>query len=474
MSDTIFEYINLIVTTVNHYLWGYILVLVLVLISIYFTIRMKFAQISFLSHSIKLLFANSPNKTKKQLSSLQVFCTSLASIIGTGSVAGMGIAISIGGPGSIFWMWIISLATMATSFIEHTLGQIYKVKDAKGRYVGGPAYYIIAGLNNKFVALVFSIIIVIAYALIFNGIQSHTVASSLHQAFDFNPHIVGLVFTALMAIFVLTSNKVIAKAATFLVPLKAIIFLLLGIAVIIINIDKMPSIFTTIITSAFTLKAGITGGISGLFLQVILTGIKRALFSTEAGAGSAPNITASAQVSHPAIQGFVGMLGGFFTSFIVCTITAIIILSQDIYLTSHLEGIALVQESLKLSLGNIAVYVMTLIVLILGFTTAIGNYSYAEHNFSLLINKKYALIILRISTIVLVFIGSIADLHTVWNLADLFMGVMIIINSWAIFKLRKVALACFRNYKQQLKTKSQPIFHKESIPELKNHKDNSW
>lgn len=328
--------LNNCVHTVNYYLWGYIIITLLFIAGVYFTVKLRFSQITMLKHGFYLIAKNDSvsKKTMHHISSFQAFATSMASVVGIGSIAGIAIAISLGGPGAIFWMWLISIIGMATSIVEHTLGQVYKEKyvennnsngtsNKKNIFVGGPSYYISKGLKNNFVAYIFSIIIVITYGLVFNSIQSNTVGFSFNNAFHIPNILTGSVITILCTITIFGGIKRIARISAFIVPIKAVVYLIIVLLVIIINIKDVPSILYLIVTSAFGIKEVASGAGAYFLIKPILIGIQRAMFSTEAGLGSSPNITASAFVNHPAKQGFIAMVGVFIISFFVCTGTEI-------------------------------------------------------------------------------------------------------------------------------------------------------
>ncbi len=466
--------IDLIINKINFVLWNYILISSLLVVGIYFTIRTGFSQLRYLKHSFSVLSSQKKDGCKKHLSSFQVLSTSMASVVGVGSIAGMSIAISLGGPGTIFWVWIVSLIGMSTSIIEHTLGQIYKRHTHDGMFIGGPAYYIWSGLNNKPLAYVFSAIVLIVYGLIFNSVQANTIASSFKYSFNIDIKITAIVLVVLTALIIYGGLRRIVKVSTILVPAMGAFYLIIAFSVIILNIKQVPSILVLIIESAFGIKEFTAGVVSYGFLQAIIVGVKRALFSTEVGMGSTPNITASAYVKHPVRQGFAGMLGVFFVSFVICTSTAIVILSTNNYQNPKLEGIELIHASLDFFLGNIAKYLLSMAIFIFGFTSIIGNYSYAEHNLDFIKGNKFCTHILRIFLLVAVYFGTIASLHTVWNLTDVFMGIMILVNLYAIVMLSNVAIKAIKHYKHELKLGKTPEFKKDIIPELSKDKTNVW
>ena len=413
-----------------------------------------------------ILLGDSSSKEKGSVSSFQAFCISTASRVGTGNLAGVAIAISIGGPGSIFWMWLIALIGAASSFIESTLAQIYKVKDDTGAFRGGPAYYMEKALGKKWMGVLFSLLITIAFGLIFNSVQSNTIVSAFGEAFNTNGMIVGLVITILTAFVIFGGVHRVAKVSEILVPVMAVAYILVALFVIIINIDKLPSVIALIFKNAFGFDQALGGGVGA----AILYGIKRGLFSNEAGMGSAPNAAATATVSHPVKQGLIQTLGVFTDTIIICSCTGFIILLSGIdFNNTSLAGIQITQNALSSSVGPWGNTFIAICILLFAFSSIVGNYYYGESNIEFLSKKKIYLILYRIAVILMVFIGSIASLDIVWTLADIFMGLMAITNLIAITMLGKVAFKALEDYRAQKKAGiKNPIFKKESIKGLKN------
>jgi AGCS family alanine or glycine:cation symporter len=468
------DIINEVINSLNLLLWNYILIASLLVVGIYFTFRTGFAQIRYLKHSFSILSSQKQEKHKHHVSSFEVLSTSMASVVGVGSIAGMSIAIHLGGPGSIFWVWVISLMGMSTSLVEHTLGQVYKRKSGDGMFIGGPAYYIWSGLKNKPLAYVFSAVVLIVYGLIFNSVQANTIGASFQHAFNIDAKITALALVVFSALIIYGGLRRIIKVSSILVPVMGAFYLIITFTVIILNIKEVPAIFLLIIKSAFGIKEVTAGIVSYGFLQAVVVGVKRALFSTEAGMGSTPNITASAYVKHPVRQGLVGMLGVFFVAFIICTSTAILVLSTDAYKSSDLQGIQIAQASLGVFLGDFAVYALSLAIFIFGFTSIIGNYSYAEHNLDFLKGNLIHRHILRIIFLLTVYFGTLASLNTVWNLADVFMGIMILINLYALVKLSDIAIRTIKHYKKELKDGKIPEFKKSIVKQLSKDENNVW
>lgn len=459
------DMINNIILNVNDFLWTYILIALLLVIGIVFSVKSKFVQFRYIKEMFKLLGeGTSKNGDKNEVSSFQAFCISTASRVGTGNLAGIAIAISIGGPGAIFWMWVIALIGSASSFVESTLAQIYKVKDKSGAFRGGPAYYMEKALNKKWLGVIFSILITITFGLIFNSVQSNTITSALNQAFSVNKTVIAVVLTVLTAIIIFGGIQRIAKFTEIIVPIMAGSYILISLFVVITNFDKLPSMFSLIFENAFGLKEAVGGGIGAALLQ----GIKRGLFSNEAGMGSAPNAAATATVSHPVKQGLIQTLGVFTDTILICSCTAFIILLSDIDLSSG-TGIEITQLALSSHVGSWGSTFIAICVLLFAFSSIIGNYYYGESNIEFLTDKKIYMSLYRLCVIGMVFFGCLSSIDIVWNLADVFMGLMAILNLITIIFISKFAFRALDDYRSQKKAGiKNPVFKASSIPELKN------
>ena len=451
------NFFNTILTSFNDFLWTYVLVISLIVIGVYFTFKTNFVQFRYMKEMFRLLGDG--------VSSFQAFCISTASRVGTGNLAGIAIAISVGGAGAIFWMWLIALIGSASSFIESTLAQVYKVKDSSGAFRGGPAYYMEKGLKKKWMGIIFSILITITFGLIFNSVQSNTIASAFNEAFKINQLVIGITLTILTALIIFGGIKRIAKVTEVIVPIMAVAYIGIALFVVIINIKEIPSLIMNIIESAFGIKEVVGGSLGG----ILLVGIKRGLFSNEAGMGSAPNAAATATVSHPVKQGLIQTLGVFTDTIIICSCTAFIILLSPIDLTSGATGIQLTQAALSSHVGSWGSYFIAICILLFAFSSIIGNYYYGESNIEFLSKNKYTLVVYRILVIAMVFIGSIASMDLVWTLADVFMGLMAISNLIAIVLLGNIAIKVLNDYRKQKKAGIvDPVFKASSIPELKD------
>lgn len=466
LLNNLIESLNSFITKFNDILWTYVLIVPLIALGLYFTFKTNFVQFKFVKEMFRLLGDGATSKKEKgSVSSFQAFCISTASRVGTGNLAGIAIAISVGGPGAIFWMWLIALIGSASSFVESTLAQIYKVKDADGAFRGGPAYYMEKALNKKWMGITFSILITICFGLVFNSVQSNTISIALNEAFGINKALVGLVLTILTLFIIFGGIHRIAKVSEIIVPIMAVAYILIAIFVIGKNITAVPSLLKLIFENAFGVNQAIGGGIGG----ALLIGIKRGLFSNEAGMGSAPNAAATANVSHPVKQGLIQTLGVFTDTIIICSCTAFIILLSNVDLNSGLTGIQLTQNSLSSQIGNFGSIFIAICVLLFAFSSIVGNYYYGESNIEFLSTKKIYLVLYRIFVALMVFFGAIANLDIVWNLADVFMALMAIINLIAIALLGKFAFKALDDYVSQKKAGiKDPVFKASSIPELKN------
>ena len=460
------DYLNKVILSFNDFLWTYILIAMLLILAVYFTWKTKFVQFRYLKEMFRLLGDGASSEKKEgHVSSFQAFCISTASRVGTGNLAGIAIALGIGGPGAIFWMWLIALVGASSSFIESTLAQIYKVKDKNGTFRGGPSYYMEKALNKRWMGVIFSILITITFGLIFNSVQSNTISMAFNEAFGFNKLFIGIVLTVLTILVIFGGIHRIAKVSEIIVPIMAVAYICVSLFVVIINIDKIPSLISMIVKNAFGFEQAIGGGIGA----ALMNGIKRGLFSNEAGMGSAPNAAATATVSHPVKQGLIHTLGVFTDTIIICTCTAFIILLSGIDLNSGLEGIQLTQNALSSQVGAWGSYFIALCILLFAFSSIVGNYYYGESNIEFLTQNKLYLNLYRIFVAMMVFFGSIANLQIVWNLADVFMGLMAIINLIAIALLSKIAFRALDDYRTQKKAGiKEPVFKASSMPDLKN------
>ena len=457
------EFLNKLILLVNDFIWTYVLIAMLIVIGLYFTFKTKFVQFGNIKEMFKLLGEGTSSKdtSKGQVSSFQAFCIGTASRVGTGNLAGVASAIAIGGPGAVFWMWLIALIGSASAFIESTLAQIYKVKDGDS-FRGGPAYYMEKGLKKKWMGIAFSILIIICFGFAFNSVQSNTITAAFYSTFNTNKLIVGIILTVLTLIIIFGGVNRIAKISSILVPIMAVAYIVIALFIIIMNFNQIPSLFKTIFENAFGIKQVVGGGIGAALLQ----GIKRGLFSNEAGMGSAPNAAATATVSHPVKQGLIQTLGVFTDTLIICTSTAFIILLSGVPLDGSVKGIELTQMALVSQVGSWGGTFISICILLFAFSSIIGNYYYGETNIQFITENKVVLYVYRILVAAMVLFGSIASMDLVWNIADVFMGLMAILNLIAIVLLSKIAIKALQDYTAQKKAGKDPVFYASSIPEL--------
>lgn len=453
------------VSGVNDILWSYVLIIMLVGLGIFFTLSTKFVQIRMIGEMFRLLTAGVGSKTgKHKVSSFQAFCISTASRVGVGNIAGIAIAVVSGGPGAVFWMWLIAIIGSATGFIESTLAQVYKVENGKGGYRGGPAYYIKNALGQKGVAIFFAILISVTFGLIFNSVQANTISLAIHAAFGIDRLTMGLVLAALTGIVIFGGVTRIAKVSEVLVPVMAGIYILIALYITLSNITMLPGVIALIFTNAFSTDAVLGGGLGA----AIMAGMKRGLFSNEAGMGSVPNAAATADVSHPVQQGLIQALGVFFDTLIVCSCSAFIVLMTADYHTLGLTGIELIQAALAIHLGSFAPSLVAIFVFLFAFTSIVGNYYYGESNIEFLHSNKAWLNGFRICVVGMVLFGSVAKISLVWDMADLFMALMAITNLIAITCLMKYALIALKDYVAQKKQGIvDPVFRAEIMPNQK-------
>ena len=455
-----------LITRINDVMWGYVLIALLIVVGLYFSFKTKFVQFRYLKEMFRLLGSGTQKDPEKpgSISSFQAFCISTASRVGTGNIAGVAMAIVIGGPGAVFWMWLIALIGASSSFVESTLAQIYKIKD-KEAFRGGPAYYMEKGLGKRWLGVVFSILITITFGLVFNAVQANTVAAAFDTAFGIDKGVMGIILAVLTALVIFGGVKRIAKVSEIIVPFFAVAYILVALAVILLNINQIPSMMALIFENAFGIRAVTVGGITGTILQ----GVKRGLFSNEAGMGSAPNAAAEADVKHPVQQGLIQTLDVFTDTIVICSCTAFIILLSETYINSEVTGIQLTQNALASQFGAFGNYFIALCILLFAFSSIIGNYYYGESNMEFIKNNKLILNIYRAFVVGMVLFGSLTKVAVVWDLADVFMAFMAVINLIAILMLGKVAILALKDYSEQKKQGiKDPVFKASSIPGLEN------
>ncbi|KUI98533.1 alanine/glycine:cation symporter family protein [Vibrio sp. MEBiC08052] len=460
-----------LINLLNDLLWGSILVYLLVGVGIYFTVRLEFIQIRHFRHMFSVL-KNSRKSDTAGISSFQALCTSLAARVGTGNMAGVAVALTAGGPGAIFWMWMTAMVGMATSFAESTLAQLYKTKDRDGNYRGGPAYYMEKGLGMRWMGVLFSIFLMIAFGLVFNAVQANSITNAMNTAFGYEPVYIGTGIVILSAFVIFGGIRKIARTAELIVPLMALAYLAIAIFILLTNLDKLPAVFGLIFKSAFGFQEAAAGGLGYMIAQAMINGVKRGLFSNEAGMGSAPNAAATATPypPHPASQGYVQMLGVFIDTIVICSATVAIILMSGEYVPhGEITGIELTQRALDSQVGGWGSIFVAFAIFFFAFTSIIANYSYAETNLVFLEhNNKKGLAIFRVVFLAMVMFGSLATLPTVWSMADVSMGLMAIVNLIAILLLSGIVVKLAKDYNRQLKAGKLPTFNVKDYPELQS------
>lgn len=441
----------------NEFLYSNILILLLVVTGLYFSIKTKFVQFRLFPEGIRLLKEKS--KHENSVSSFQALMISTASRVGTGNIAGVATALAAGGPGSIFWMWLTAFIGGASAFIESTLAQVYKEKDGEA-FRGGPAYYIEKALKKRWLGIVFSCLLIACLIFGFNPLQAYNVSSAVEYYFENNQVvsvIIGIILALITALVIFGGVHRIGIISSTVVPIMAVLYILIGLYITLTNIDKLPTIFADIFSQAFDFNA-IIGGFSG---SCVMYGIKRGLFSNEAGMGSAPNAGATADVSHPVKQGLVQTISVFIDTILICSTTAFMLLNYGT--DSGLTGMPYVQQAIFVEIGEYGIHFITISIFLFAFSSLIGNYCYAESNLKFIINNKKILFIFRIITIIVIFLGAQANFNTIWNLADILMGFMAILNIIVILFLGKIAIKCLNDYCCQKKSNIDPVFNPEKL-----------
>ncbi|MDF2488313.1 MAG: sodium:alanine symporter [Pseudomonas sp.] len=431
---------------INDFLSGKVLIVLIVGLGSYFTIRSRFVQLRHFTHMFSV-FRDSLRSSSDQLSSFQALMLSLAGRVGAGNIAGVGIAVTLGGPGAVFWMWVTALVGMSSSFFECTLGQLYKRCDSDGQYRGGPSFYIQHGLGKRWLGLVMAFLLLVTFGLAFNGLQAHAVTHSLNNAFGLSTTHTGIALAVLLGLVFVGGIKRIAAVADLLVPIKTLAYIAVTLYVIVLQFDQVPAMLMTIVRSAF----GLDQAFGGLIGAAIVMGVKRGVFANEAGLGSAPNVAAVAQVEHPVAQGVVQAFSVFLDTFIICTCTALLILLSGFYTPGFEgDGIALTQNSLAAVVGDWGRIFISVALSLFVFTSILYNYYLGESNLRFMIGEnRMALIGFRALVLVLILWGAIEDLGTVFAFADITMTMLAFVNLIALALLFGIALRVLRDYDQQ-------------------------
>ncbi len=459
---------NELVPTLNDFLYVRVLIPLLLGAGVCFTIGLRFIQFRHFTYMFQVL-AGSRNAGSGHISSFQALATSLAARVGTGNLAGVAIALMMGGPGAIFWMWAVAFLGMSTSFVESTLAQVYKVRGPDGGFRGGPAYYMERGLKQRWMGVFFSLSLIVTFGLVFIAVQANTISFAFRESFALNQTVCGGALAVLTAAVIFGGIRGVARFAEVVVPVMALFYLILAFYVVLQNLAGVPGVIALIVKSALGFEQAAAGAVAFALREALVNGVRRGLFSNEAGMGSAPNAAATAdpQPPHPASQGYVQMLGVFIDTIVICTCTASIILLSGVYdPASGVTGIQLTQQALSTQVGSWGSVFVAVALFLFAFTSIVANYSYAETNL-LFLRQSWRLVYgFRVAALGMVMFGALADLPTVWAMADVSMGLMAILNLIAVALLIKVALAVAADFTRQLQSGARPSFDPARIPGL--------
>ena len=461
-----------VVGAINGVIWNWVLVAVLPLAGLYFTVRLGVVQVRRFPQMWRVVFAGG-HQDSAGISPFAALCTSLASRIGTGNLVGVALAVGIGGAGAVFWMWVVALLGMATAYAESALAQLYKVRDGEGQYRGGPAFYISRGLRSRAWGMVFSVCLVVAFGLVFNAVQANSIAGAMAEAFSIPTWATALVLVLIAGFIIFGGLRSVARFAVAVVPVMAGAYLALALWVVLNNLAEVPAMLALIVRSAFGLEQA-AGGVAGGLAVALLNGVKRGLFSNEAGMGSAPNIAAAATPvpHHPASQGLVQAFGVFVDTLLVCTATALMILLSGVAPDGQ-DGIALTQAAMAAHFGDWGAQFVAIALLFFALTSIVGNYAYAESSVTFLRGGRRAFLLMRVACLAMVAWGSLTALALVWDTADAAMGVMALINLGAVMLLSGQVVKLTRDYDKQLREGGAPRLDANDYPELGDRIDRS-
>lgn len=455
--------LEFIVNNLDGPIWNVAIVMLLG-VGIFLTLSTGVIQLRLFVQSIKEML-NGRSVTGSSLTPFQAFTTGLASRVGIGNIGGVATAIAIGGAGAVFWMWVTALIGMASALAESSLAQLYKRKETNGMFRGGPAYYILYGIKSKALAVAFAIALIFTFGFAFNAVQANAIAEATHNAWGWNAHYVGFALVVITALIISGGLKRVGKISSTLVPTMAFFYLIIAAIIFFMNIEKVPSIIHLIVSSAFDFSAVAGGFFGSLVSKAMLMGIKRGLFSNEAGMGSAPNIAATSDATHPVKQGLIQMLGVFVDTIVICTCTAVIILTSDNFGSADLQGVALTQKALSYHLGQFGIHFLAIILFLFAFSSIVGNYAYAENNIKFLNSNNKVLIAFRLLVVFFVYYGAVGSGSIVWSFADTVMAIMAIINLFALVVLYPTIKLLIQDYLKQYKN-SDPVFDIKNYPEL--------
>ena len=453
-----------VINFINDLLWTYILLALLLCCALWFSLKTKFVQIRMFGEMVRLLgeSAGKPENGEKHISSFQAFAISIASRVGTGNLAGVATAIAVGGPGAVFWMWLMALLGAASSFVESTLAQLYKTH-GKDSYVGGPAYYMRKGLKQPWMGTLFAVLITITFGFAFNSVQSNTICAAFEHAFGWEHTVVGIVITVSTILIIFGGVQRIARVSSILVPVMALGYVLLALFIVALNITEVPAVIRLIVSHAFGWEQALGGSVGAALMQ----GIKRGLFSNEAGMGSAPNVAATAHVTHPVKQGLIQALGVFTDTLLICTCTAFIILFSGVSINGETNGVQLTQLALTHEIGQWGNVFVAVALFFFAFSSILGNYYYGEANIRYFSHSKWVLVVYRLLVGGMVMFGAVASLEVAWGLADITMELMALFNLIAISLLGKYAFRLLDDYlAQKRRGIKDPVFCKKQLPEI--------
>ncbi|MBE2896322.1 alanine:cation symporter family protein [Pasteurellaceae bacterium HPA106] len=471
------DYIKQFFDLIGDLTWGWALIPMLIIFGLLFSIISNWAQFRYFGRMFHFLRSDKQTQNKEAISGRQALLLSIGGRVGGGNIAGVAVAISLGGPGAVFWMWVVALIGMVTSIIECTLAQLFKHKTAEGHFRGGPARFILHGLGEKYrwMAIVYSICLMLSFSIGFNAFQGNTVAGAALDSLGIERLWTGIALAVLGGLIIFGGIKRISQAADVIIPIMALFYLVLALIVIVMNVTELPAVIVSIVKNAFGIDSVVGGGMGVAISQ----GMRRGLFSNEAGLGSAPNVAATASVKHPVTQGIAQSLSVFIDTIVICSCTAFIILLGKVYVPgAEIDGVVLTQQSLVYHLGDWSKYLLTFAILLFSFSSIIYNYYLGENALSFLFfgkQEKLPIFLLRLAVIAILFIGATAKGATdVFFFADPLMGVLALLNLLALIMLFPIASRLLQDYRQQLKQGAQePVFDPDKFPDLDIDR-NAW
>ncbi|QDH71666.1 alanine:cation symporter family protein [Lysobacter alkalisoli] len=451
---------------INALLWDHVLVYGLLAVGLFFTVRLRLLQLRRFPHMLRLVVSGT-RADASGISPFQALCTSLAARVGTGNLAGVAIALGAGGPGALFWMWCTAVLGMATAYAESTLAQLYKERDAKGQYRGGPSYYMTRGLGQRWMGVAFALALLLSYGLIFSSVHANAMAQALEGAFGLGQATVATGLVVLTAAIIFGGLRSVARFAQWVVPFMSVAYLLLAASIVLAHLPQLPGVLALVLRSAFGLDAA-AGGLLGALSVAMLQGVKRGLYSNEAGMGSAPNVAAAVTPvpHHPASQGLVQALGVFIDTLLICSATGVVILLSGVLGEGGRDGVQITQAAMTVFLGDWGAGFVAVAMFFFAFTTILGNYSYAESNLLYLGGGRGGLLALRLAALATIAWGVYSKVQLVWDAADASMAVMAAINLLAIVMLSGVVVRLTRDYDRQLGAGVKPGFRIGEHPQI--------